>query len=176
MSEQCISMGSPNQAACCYIALGSNLNQPEQQIMSAIAAIRQMPATRLEHQASLYQSAPLGFTDQPSFINTVIQVTTRLTPTELLAGLQAIEHQFGRERTFANAPRTLDLDLLLYNDLCLVEPELHIPHPRMHLRAFVLVPLLELSPDVRIPGLGAAQDWLPGVSSQSIKKIGNQSA
>lgn len=174
MTEPIPSNGSPVATACCHIALGSNLEQPEQQIMSAIATLRRLPAIRVERQASLYRSAPLGYAEQPDFINTVIRISTSLTPDELLAELQSIEQRSGRQRTFSNAPRTLDLDLLLYDQICLSKPELHLPHPRMHQRAFVLLPLLEISPDIRIPGLGAAQDWLAGVADQAIAKIGNR--
>ncbi len=176
MTEQMASGDLPVAAVSCHIALGSNLDQPEQQIMCAIETIRCLPAVRLESQASLYRSAPLGYADQPDFINTVIRVSTSLTPDELLAELQGIEQRSGRLRTFSNAPRTLDLDLLLYDQICLNTPELHLPHPRMHQRAFVLLPLLEISPDIRIPGLGAAQDWLAGVSDQAIEKLGTHPA
>lgn len=140
-----------------FIGLGSNLEDPRSQLQRAFAELDRLPETRLTARSSLYRSAPLGYPDQPEFVNAVAKIATALTPQALLQGLLQIEHRHGRERTFRNAPRTLDLDVLLYGDVQLHEHGLTIPHPQMHLRAFVLQPLLEIAPNVGIPGIGQAE-------------------
>ena len=130
-----------------------------------------MPEPRLVAHSSLYRSAPLGYPDQPEFVNAVAKVATALTPQALLQALLQIEHEHGRERTFRNAPRTLDLDVLLYDDTQLHEHGLTIPHPQMHLRAFVLQPLLEIAPDAAIPGMGPARQALQNCSDQVLEKL-----
>jgi len=154
-----------------YIALGANLADPVAQITAALAALQNLPQSRLLHASSLYRTVPVGIHGQPDFINAVAAVETALSPQALLAALFAVEAQFGRRRDFHHAPRTLDLDLLLYDDAILDTPALTLPHPRMHLRAFVLAPLLEIAPDCRIPGRGLAAAWLPAVSMQRIKRM-----
>jgi len=154
------------------LGLGSNLAAPEQQLARAVAHIARLPGVQLRAVSSLYRSAPLGYTDQPAFLNAVLRLATRLTPTELLGALQDIEREQGRTRDFPNAPRTLDVDILLYDQLRQDDPALTLPHPRCHERAFVLLPLLELAPDCVIPGRGRAQDWLPACRDQGIEKLG----
>ncbi len=154
-----------------FVALGSNLAEPEMQIKQAFAALARLPQTRLTAQSSCYRSAPLGYAAQPDFINAVAHIETRLTAHDLLQSLLGIERTFGRMRDFRNAPRTLDLDLLLYGDLIFHEPGLTLPHPRMHERAFVLLPLVEITPDCIIPGKGRAADWLARVSHQAITRV-----
>ena len=132
-----------------YVGIGSNLDEPRRQVLEALTELDQLPHTRVVKKSSLYRSAPMGYTDQPDFINAVAQLETGLPAERLLAELQAIEARHGRQRSFANAPRTLDLDILLYGELALDLPALKIPHPRMHERAFVLKPLLEISPELR---------------------------
>ena len=156
-----------------FIGLGSNLDHPPDQLQRALAAIAQLPDTRLLSQSSLYRSAALGYTEQPDFINAVVKVTTALAPRALLQALLKIENQQGRERTFPNAPRILDLDVLLYDDLQLHEQGLTIPHPQMHLRAFVLQPLLEIAPDASIPGMGSASQLLQACHHQVLQRIPN---
>jgi len=153
------------------IGLGANLNDPVAQVEYALTELDRLPGTRLVAHSSLYASAPVGFVDQPDFINAVAQVTTALAPRALLAALLAIEHRHGRERSFRNAPRTLDLDLLLYGDAHFHEEGLTLPHPRMTERAFVLLPLLEIAPDTTIPGCGRATDWLSGCADQSVVAV-----
>lgn len=133
-----------------YIALGSNLCDPVTQVNNALAALEQLPRTKLSKQSSLYQSEPVGYDNQPDFINAVAEVATDLSPEMLLKELLSIEKAFGRERPFPNAPRILDLDLLLYEDISQKTPFLTLPHPRMHLRGFVLIPLAEIAPDLMI--------------------------
>jgi len=143
-----------------FIALGSNLGDPEGKVRQGIAALAELPQSQLAAASSLYRSAAVGYADQPDFINAVAQISTALAPQALLAALLALEKHFGRKRSFPNAPRTLDLDLLLYDAQCIAEPGLAVPHPRMHQRAFVLAPLVEIAPDCVIPGIGPAADWL----------------
>lgn len=155
-----------------FLGLGSNLDTPEHRLRRAVAHIARVPGVHLRGVSSLYRSAPLGYTEQPAFFNAVVRLGTGLAPTALLAALQRIEHEHGRTREFRNAPRTLDVDILLYDQLRQDDPALTLPHPRCHQRAFVLLPLLELAPDCVIPGRGPARDWLPGCSDQAIEKLG----
>jgi len=153
------------------IGLGANLNDPAAQVEYALAELDRLPATRLIARSSLYASAPVGYVDQPDFINAVAQVETELAPRALLAALLDIEHRHGRERSFRNAPRTLDLDLLLYGNAHFHEEGLTLPHPRMCERGFVLLPLLEIAPDTTIPGRGRAADWLAGCMDQNVAAL-----
>ena len=154
-----------------YVALGANLANPVLQVETAGAALARQAGFRLLRLSSLYRTAPIGIRSQPDFINAVAALETELSPADLLEALFAIERQFGRQRTYRGSPRTLDLDLLLYDDRTLVTQRLCLPHPRMHLRAFVIAPLLEIAPDCRIPGRGYAADWLPAVSRQRIERL-----
>jgi 2-amino-4-hydroxy-6-hydroxymethyldihydropteridine diphosphokinase len=154
-----------------FIGLGSNLEDPARQLQRAFADIGQLPGTRLLLRSSPYRSAPVGYTDQPDFVNAVAKIATALSPQELLQALLQIERRHGRERTFRNAPRTLDLDVLLYDDVQLHEHGLTIPHPQMHLRAFVLRPLLEIAPDCCIPGIGQALLAMKECQDQALERI-----
>lgn len=154
-----------------FVALGANLADPAHQIRAALESLSRLPDSRLLRASSLYRTAPVGVAGQPDFINAVALVETTLAPHELLTALFAIEAEFGRRRDYRNAPRTLDLDLLLYDELVLDGTELQLPHPRMHLRAFVLAPLLEIAPACVIPGRGTAAAWRPAVSMQPIEKL-----
>lgn len=154
-----------------FIGLGSNLQEPHGQIRSAFAAIASLHGTRLLEKSSLYRSAPMGCTDQPDFVNAVVKIETDLSPRNLLQKLLQIEHDHGRERSYQNAPRTLDLDVLLYDDLRLREDGLTIPHPQMHLRAFVLRPLLEITAEIHIPGVGSAREALDDCAEQVLEKL-----
>lgn len=131
-----------------YIGIGSNLDEPRRQVLEAFTELDRLPHTRVVKKSSLYRTAPMGHADQPDFINAVAQVETGLPAERLLAELQEIEQRHGRRRSFPNAPRTLDLDLLLFGNAHLDVPGLEVPHPRMHERAFVLKPLLEIAPDL----------------------------
>ncbi|HET9114296.1 MAG TPA: 2-amino-4-hydroxy-6-hydroxymethyldihydropteridine diphosphokinase [Burkholderiales bacterium] len=154
-----------------FIALGSNLADPARQIMLAFDAIAGLPETSLRARSSLYLTAPVGYADQPDFINAVIKINTGLAPRLLLTALLDIEQRQGRERTFRNAPRVIDLDILLYHEMVLDESELTLPHPRMHERAFVLMPLLEIAPEINIPGHGPAICFLKHESSPSVRRV-----
>lgn len=140
-----------------YVALGSNLQFPSHQILKAFDELDAMPFTRVIKKSSLYSTAPLGYEDQPDFINAVVEIETKLDPEKLLTYLLAIENLHGRKRPFPNAPRQLDLDLLLYDNVQMQTPDLVIPHPRMHTRGFVLLPLAEIAPDLKIPDLTPAK-------------------
>jgi 2-amino-4-hydroxy-6-hydroxymethyldihydropteridine diphosphokinase len=155
-----------------FIGLGANLGEPEPQIRGAIAALGRLPRTRFLAASSLYRSAPVGVGPQPDFINAVAKVETALTARELLEELLTAEARFGRERPSPGAPRTLDLDLLLYGDRVIAEPGLVVPHPRMHERAFVLMPLAEIAPEVSIPRKGSVKTLLAACRGQKIQKIG----
>ena len=152
------------------IGLGANLGDAQQAVQEAMQTIAAFDYCQLHAASPLYRSAPVGLVDQPDFINAVVAVDTGLAPLALLRALLAIEARHGRVRSIPNAPRTLDLDLLLHGDSRLNGLELTLPHPRMHQRAFVLLPLLEIAPDVRLPGLGAAQDYLSAVTDQAITR------
>jgi 2-amino-4-hydroxy-6-hydroxymethyldihydropteridine diphosphokinase len=154
-----------------YVGLGANLDEPRRQLESAFAELDALPETRLTARSSLYRSAPIGYAEQPDFLNAVAGLETGLSPEALLHSLQAIEVRHKREHPFPNAPRTLDLDLLLYGDRSVDTPQLRVPHPRMHERAFVLKPLLELDPRAAIPGRGAARDLLAACGAQEIERL-----
>lgn len=154
-----------------FIGLGSNLSEPLAQVAHAIAALDGLPLTRVVKCSSMYRSAPVGYLDQPDFINAVVQVETGLTPLRLLEALLALELECGRTREFLNAPRTLDLDVLMYDDLIHHEHGLSIPHPQMHLRAFVLQPLLEIAPDCVIPRIGLVVDAANNCKNQKLEKL-----
>jgi 2-amino-4-hydroxy-6-hydroxymethyldihydropteridine diphosphokinase len=131
-----------------YVGIGSNLDDPRAQVLGAFEELDRLPHTRVVRRSSLYRTAPVGHEAQPDFINAVAQLETALPARRLLAELQSIEKSHGRERSFKNAPRTLDLDLLLFGNAKLSSPQLTLPHPRMHERAFVLAPLLEIAPQL----------------------------
>ena len=154
-----------------FVGLGANLGEPETQVRGAIKALGEIPKTRLLIASSLYRSAPLGRKDQPDFVNAVAEIETELGAKALLEELFAIETRFGRMRTLPNAPRTLDLDLLLYGNRVIAEPGLVVPHPRMHERAFVLAPLAEIAPDAIVPGKGAVAALLPECKDQKVEKL-----
>mgnify|MGYP001484178126 CR=1 FL=1 len=154
-----------------YVGLGANLGEPRRQLTEALTAMSGLPETHLAGHSSFYRTAPLGYEDQPEFLNAVAALDTRLAPGVLLEGLQGIERRQRRERPFPNAPRTLDLDLLLFGEEQSARPGLTVPHPRMHERAFVLQPLLELDSGISIPGKGLASALLPSCGSQKIERI-----
>lgn len=153
-----------------YIALGANLGQAADTVLAAAQRLAQLPQTRLLQVSSLYSSAPVDSSGD-DYVNAVAALHTGLSAQDLLTAIQAIEADFGRERPYRNAPRTLDLDILLYGELILDSANLQVPHPRMTERAFVLLPLCEIAADIQIPGRGAAADYLPAVAQQSIFRL-----
>ena len=154
-----------------FIGLGSNLADPGAQILKACVELGNLPQTRLLSCSSLYRSAPVGYADQPDFINAVAEVETALAPHQLLQALLDLEHRHGRVREFRNAPRILDLDILLYADLTCHEQGLTLPHPRMHERAFVLQPLHEIAPSCIITGHGSVEACLEKCGAQRVERI-----
>ena len=154
-----------------FVGLGSNLADPREQVSRAVHELDDLPHVHVAKRSSLYRTAPVGFLEQPDFINAVVQLKTSLGPRELLDALLALEHRCGRTREFVNAPRTLDLDVLLYDNLQHHEHGLTIPHPQMHLRAFVLLPLLEVAPECIIPGIGSAVESARKCRDQQVEKL-----
>lgn len=154
------------------IALGANLGEPKKALEQALKRISEIEQTRLLKVSSFYRTAPVD-SSGPDYVNAVATVETELEPEALLRALFVIENEAHRVRPEGvhNAPRTLDLDLLLYGDVVQQTPFLTLPHPRMHERAFVLVPLLEIKLDCRIPGKGAAGDFLESVQDQAINRL-----
>jgi len=157
--------------ATAYVALGANLGAPAATVEAAFAALAGLPQTSVAATSALYRTAPVGYADQPEFINAAARLETALEPEALLDALLGIEQAFGRVRAERNGPRTLDLDVLLYADRVLATPRLTLPHPRLHLRAFVLYPLADLAPDLVIPGRGTLAAWLPAVANQGIVRL-----
>lgn len=154
-----------------FVGLGSNQGEPVAQVRTALSALDRVESTRVTGRSSLYRSAPVGYAAQPDFVNAVAQLTTALDPRRLLRHLFALEQAQGRIRRAPNGPRTLDLDLLLFDALRLDEADLIIPHPRMHQRSFVLVPLLEIAPDIEIPGRGRASKLLDSAGRHGIERL-----
>lgn len=140
-----------------YVALGSNLDGPVPRVLAAVDALARLPGTALLARSGLYRTAPIGYADQPDFVNAVAVLRTALSSRALLLQLMELERAAGRERDIPNGPRTLDLDLLLHGDARCEEAVLTVPHPRMHERAFVLMPLAEIAPDLSIPGHGSVR-------------------
>ena len=156
-----------------YIALGANLGDPAATVNAAFAALAELPQSTLTARSALFRTTPVGILEQPEFVNAAARITTQLAPEALLDQLLAIEQRFGRIRAERNGPRTLDLDILLYDDLVIDTPRLILPHPRLHLRAFVLYPLADLAPDLALPGRGSLAAWLPAVANQGIVRLEN---
>ena len=155
-----------------YVGIGSNLDGPVARVSRAFEELARLPRTRLLKRSSLYRSAPQGYTAQLDFVNAVAELDSDLSAGELLAELQRIEDAHGRRRSFPNAPRTLDLDLLLYGTETTSSKTLTLPHPRMHQRAFVLKPLLEIAPALEIPGIGPAGACAKACAAQAVERIG----
>ena len=162
--------GPPGSGLPAYVGIGANLGDAQATVAAAGQALAALPHSRLVALSSVYRSAPIDAAG-PDFFNAVACLHTHLSAAALLAELQAIERAFGRERPYRHAPRTLDLDLLLLGGEVVNSPELTVPHPRLHQRAFVLQPLLELNPALAAPGLGALARWLPATADQPIQRL-----
>jgi 2-amino-4-hydroxy-6-hydroxymethyldihydropteridine diphosphokinase len=154
-----------------YIALGSNLQDPRRQVLNALQELAELPDTEIVARSSLYRTAPVGYDNQPDFINAAVELQTALTPHELLRQLLKLESTHGRERPFPNAPRVLDLDVLMVDDLQIQDSELTLPHPRMHERGFVLLPLAEIAPQLEIPGRGKVSELAQQCLDQGVEKL-----
>ncbi len=153
-----------------YLGLGANLGKSIQTLQNAIASLAQQGGFAVRAQSGFYRSAPVQ-ADGPDYTNCVVGIEVLLKPRPLLKTIANIEARFGRTRPYPNAPRTLDIDLLLYGDMYFDDADLTVPHPRLTERAFVLVPLLELAPEIEIPRRGRAVDFLPSVAQQRISRI-----
>lgn len=153
-----------------WIGLGANLGDAAATLDAAFVHLGRLPQTRLVARSALYRTAPVDASG-PDYLNAVAGLDTSLSASELLAGLHAIEDAQGRERPFHHAPRTLDLDLLLHGDAVIRTPQLSVPHPRLHLRAFVLAPLLELAPGLVHPEHGSLQPWLTRAAGQGVWRL-----
>jgi 2-amino-4-hydroxy-6-hydroxymethyldihydropteridine diphosphokinase len=153
-----------------YIGAGANLGFARDAVLNALSDLSRMPSTEFVAASSLYRSAPID-AEGPDFINAVAEIETTMSAPQLLAALQAIETRYGRVRTTRNAPRTLDLDLLLYGDGIITSPDLVVPHPRLHERAFVLLPLIELAGAIAIPGKGPATALADAVGEQRVERL-----
>mgnify|MGYP000383528918 FL=1 len=151
------------------IALGSNLAEPARQVRAALSALAAHSQIQIEKTSSLYVTAPVGYDDQPDFVNAVCSVRTSLDGVSLLAVLNRIEEDFGRQRTFRNAPRTLDLDIIDFDGISSDDPHLTLPHPRAHERSFVMKPLAEILPDFVLGGHGRAADLAAALGDEGIR-------
>ena len=156
-----------------YLGYGANLGEPRNMIQVSVRSLEKLPETAVSAVSSLYRSKPLGTTTpQPDYYNAVIELETGLSADKLMEAMHKIESANGRIRPApVNSARTLDLDLLLYGKMATEDDSLTLPHPRIQERAFVLYPLLELAPDIEIPGLGRAADLLSRVSGQDIERV-----
>lgn len=165
-------MSGPSILHVAYIGLGSNLDNPLQQVRSAAEEIAALPSTRESKLSPLYASHPVGPQDQPDYINAVLRIETQLPPLDLLRQLQAIENLHGRVRAQRWGARTLDLDLLLYDDLSIETPELTVPHPELTKRGFVLYPLADIAPtQLAIPGKGSLAQLLAACPMDGLHRI-----
>jgi 2-amino-4-hydroxy-6-hydroxymethyldihydropteridine diphosphokinase len=157
-----------------FVALGSNLDDPRTQVLRGLEALSRLPRTTVLARSRLYRSAPWGVIDQPGFVNAAAELETALAPRGLLDGLLDLERAAGRDRTGQRwGPRILDLDLLLYGNVELDEPGLRLPHPHLHERAFVLLPLADLAPDLEVPGRGRVRELLGRVDVGGCRPLGN---
>lgn len=154
-----------------YVGIGANLGDAQANVLDALRRLALLDGSTIIETSGLYRTAPVD-SSGPDYINAVACIDTAFDPFELLKALQDIERAHGRERPYRNAPRTLDLDLLLYGDQQIATDTLTVPHPRMHERGFVLAPLAEIAPDLVIPGVGPIHDYLPLVAAQAVEKIG----
>lgn len=155
-----------------YVALGSNLDDPEAQVRNALAALDELPGTRVARASCLYRTPPWGILEQPWFVNAAAALDTELDPLALLQALQGLEQGVGRERgTQRWGPRRIDLDLLLYDGLVIDTPELQLPHPRLAERAFVLVPLADVARNLALPGGQSVETLLSQVDASGIEPL-----
>lgn len=155
-----------------YVALGSNLGDPRRQVLDAVDALARLPGTQRLRRSRLYLTPPWGMREQPPFVNAAVLLETSLEPHVLLDELLAIEQRAGRVRAERNGPRTLDLDLLHVDGVQLDDARLTLPHPRIAERAFVLLPLADLAPDLVLPGQGRVADLLIAVDAQGCECLG----
>ena len=159
-------------AATVFVGLGSNIDQPIEQVRRALAAIGTLPDTRLVAASSLYRNPPMGLADQPDYVNAVAQLRTGLSAPALLRELQGVEERHGRVKSAPRwDPRCIDLDILLFGSVRMSDDSLTIPHPGLHQRSFVLYPLYEIAPDIVVPGHGRLSDLLVSVADDGLEKL-----
>jgi 2-amino-4-hydroxy-6-hydroxymethyldihydropteridine diphosphokinase len=163
--------GDASDIVRAYVGMGSNLEDPLRQIESAMTAVEALPGSRLVARSALYWSDPVGPPGQPRYVNAVVCIETGLSAQGLLQELQAVERRQGRVRGERWGARTLDLDLLVYGDLVIDTPELTVPHPRLHERAFVLVPLHDIEPDLSIPGVGTVAQLCRAIDRSGVRRV-----
>ena len=163
----------PDAPIRAFVGLGGNEGDVETTLTEALWAVDALPQTTIQRQSAVYRTPAWGRTDQPDFLNAVVELRTRMVARVLLDSLLEIEQRFGRVRRAEDrwGPRAIDLDLLLYGDEVIEEPGLSLPHPRLHERAFVLVPLAEIAPDLVVPGRGVVKDLLAAVDTAGIEAI-----
>lgn len=168
-------MNATPASVVAFVGLGSNLGDSAAMLRDAFDALSTIEGTQLLRASRLYRTPAWGVTSQPDFVNAVAMLRTQRTPQQLLAAMLGIERDAGRSRQADGSdrwgPRTLDLDLLLFGDAVIDEPGLHVPHPHLHERAFALVPLLEIAPEVVIPGVGPARDALARMESGEVQAL-----
>ncbi|MEY3027929.1 MAG: 2-amino-4-hydroxy-6-hydroxymethyldihydropteridine diphosphokinase [Methylophilaceae bacterium] len=158
-----------------YLGLGSNQSDPINQIKNATELIEKIETSKITKKSSLYESLPVGYLDQPNFINQVISLQTSLSPAELFERFQQIEFQLKRVKKIVNGPRTIDIDILLFNQEIILTKDLTIPHPRMLDRAFVMIPLLEIEPNILVPKISNLKEILGKLDIKTLTKIDDQS-
>jgi len=158
-----------------YLGLGSNQSDPINQIKNATDLIEKIETSKIIKKSSLYESLPVGYLDQPNFINQVISLQTSLSPAELFERFQQIEFQLKRVKKIVNGPRTIDIDILLFNQEIILTKDLTIPHPRMLDRAFVMIPLLEIEPNILVPKISNLKEILGKLDKKTLTKINDQS-
>ena len=158
-----------------YLGLGSNQSDPISQIKNATDLIEKIETSKIIKKSSLYESLPVGYLDQPNFINQVISLQTSLSPAELFERFQQIEFQLKRVKKIVNGPRTIDIDILLFNQEIILTKDLTIPHPRMLDRAFVMIPLLEIEPLIKIPKINNLEEFLGKLDIKNINKLNDKS-
>ena len=158
-----------------YLGLGSNQSDPINQIKNATDLIEKIETSKIIKKSSLYESLPVGYLDQPNFINQVISLQTSLSPAELFERFQQIEFKLKRVKKIVNGPRTIDIDILLFNQEIILTNDLTIPHPRMLDRAFVMIPLLEIEPNILVPKISNLKEILGKLDKKTLTKIDDQS-
>ena len=158
-----------------YLGLGRNQSDPINQIKNATELIEKIETSKITKKSSLYESLPVGYLDQPNFINQVISLQTSLSPAELFERFQQIEFQLKRVKKIVNGPRTIDIDILLFNQEIILTNDLTIPHPRMLDRAFVMIPLLEIEPNILVPKISNLKEILGKLDKKTLTKIDDQS-
>ncbi|MBI4733661.1 MAG: 2-amino-4-hydroxy-6-hydroxymethyldihydropteridine diphosphokinase [Rubrobacteridae bacterium] len=156
-----------------YLSLGSNLGDRLEFVEEAVRRIDEFHEMKVVLVSSVYETKPVDYVDQPNFLNCVIAVETELMPHEVLILTSIVENKLKRERTIHWGPRTIDIDILIYEDKIIDEANLNIPHPRICERAFVVIPLLEIAPEIKVPGIDCLEECRKKVSNQSIEKIGS---